>query len=218
LKGFVTEMKCKDIQKLLFDYHDNALHPEPREKVEKHLAGCQACRLKLEEIRQTFGLLAQDAVPEMEESFWVDFLPQVRSRIEQRPRPRWVVWPKVRWAVGLVSVLGLVIVGSLVLTRHDQNLVQQETEQGLETRIALSDPDSYADELAEVLSSQGGDSLSVETLLAGGGSQDLRLAEQVLGESYVSETYPGSILSELSLEELKQLEQNIRSLEVKDIL
>jgi hypothetical protein len=129
-----------------------------------------------------------------------------------------MVWPKVRWAVGLVSVLGLVIVGSLVLTRQDQNLVQQETEQGLETRIALSDPDSYVDQLAEVLSSRGGDSLSVEELLADGDSQDLRLAEQLLGESYASETYPGSILGELSLEELKQLEQNIRSLEVKDIL
>jgi predicted anti-sigma-YlaC factor YlaD len=214
----VIDMKCEDIRKLLFDNDYDSLHPEQREEVQRHLAECEGCRSKLEEIRQTLGLLAHDRVPEREESFWVDFLPEVRSRIEQKQKTRWLAWPKIRWAVGLVSALTLVIVGSLLVTRKDQNLVQQDTGQALETSIALSDPDSYADQLAEVLSTAGAESTSVAALLADSQNQDLTLAEQVLDEDYLGESDLGSLLSELSLEELKQLEQNINSLQVKDIL
>jgi predicted anti-sigma-YlaC factor YlaD len=214
----MIEMKCEDIRKLLPEYHDESLLPEQREEVRRHLAGCEGCRFRFEEIRRTLGLLAQDSVPEREESFWVDFLPQVRSRIEQKQKTRWLAWPKIRWAVGLVSVLTLVVVGSLLVTRKNQNLVQQETGQALETSIALSNPDSYVDQLAEVLSTAGAESTSVAALLADTQNQDLKLAEQVLDEDYLGESDLGSLLSELSLEELKQLEQNISSLQVKDIL
>ncbi len=214
----MIEMKCEDIRKLLFEYHDESLPPEQKEEVQKHLAGCEGCRANLEEIRQTLGFLTQDRVPEREESFWVDFLPQVRSRIEQKQKTRWLTWPKIRWAVGLVSVLALVVVGSLVLTGKDQNLTQQETGQVLETGIALSDPDSYTDQLAEVLSTAGAESTSVAALLADSQNQDLELAGQILDEDYLGESDLGSLLSELSLEELKQLEQNISDLQVKDIL
>jgi hypothetical protein len=214
----VIEMKCEDIRKLLFEYHDESLHPGQREEVEKHLAGCEGCRAKLEEIRQTLGLLAQDKVPEREESFWVDFLPQVRSRIEQKQKTRWLAWPKIRWAVGLVSVLALATVGSLVLTRESVDVVQQEAEQPVETTLALYDPYSYADQLADVISSDSTESYPPELLLANGSVEDLGLAQKVLEEDYVREADVDLILSELSLEELKLLEENVKSLQAKDIL
>jgi anti-sigma factor RsiW len=214
----VIGMKCEDVRKLLPEYHDESLLPEQAEEVQRHLSGCEDCRAKLEEIRQTLGLLTQDKVPEREESFWVDFLPQVRSRIEEKQKTRWLAWPKVRWAVGLVSVLALVVVGSLVFTGKDQKLVQQEREQALETSIALSNPNTYADQLAEVLSTAGTESTSVAALLTDSQNQDLTLAEQVLDEDYLGESDLGGLLSELSLEELKQLEQNISNIQVKDIL
>ncbi len=209
---------CREIHELLIEYHENSLDPEQRAKVEDHLASCENCQLRLQEIRQAYGLLAEDLVPPAEESFWIDFLPGVRSRIEARRRPVWNLWPRARWAVGVVSVLALVIVGSLLLTREDASLVQEEAEQPEETTLALTDPYTYADQLAEVVSSDSGGTLPVETLLADGGVEDLGLAEELLEEDYISQSDVNSMLSELSAEELKQLEQNIRTLKIEDIL
>jgi hypothetical protein len=210
--------RCKDVEILLIEYREDSLDPDQRKKVREHLAVCESCRVKLEELQHACGLLAEDVVPPAEESFWIDFLPQVRSRIEQKQRLRWVAWPKIRWAVGLVSVLALVTVGSLLLTREKMDLVQQEAEQPEETTLALTDPYNYADQLAEVISSDSGGVLPVETLLADGGVEDLGLAEELLEEDYISQSDVNSMLSELNTEELKQLEQNVRALKIEDIL
>ncbi len=210
--------RCRDIEILLIEYHEDSLDPSQRKKVEEHLAVCESCRIKLEELQQAYGLLAEDSVPPAEESFWIDFLPQVRSRIEAKRRPGWILWPRARWAVGVVSVLALVIAGSLFLVREDVTLVEQEAGESVETGIALTDPYTYADQLAEELSSDSGGTFPVEALLANGGADDLGLAEDVLEEDYLSQRDFGSVLSELSLEELKELEQSIKTLNIEDIL
>lgn len=211
-------MMCREIHELLIEYHENSLDPEQKAKVEGHLDSCENCRLRLQEVRQVYGMLAEDSVPPAEENFWIDFLPQVRSRIEAKRRPAWNLWPRARWAVGVVSVLALVIVGSLLLTGKDVSLVQEETEQPEETALALYGPYSYADQLVDVISSDSTKSYPTKLLLAEGGVEDLGLAEEVLQENYVREADVDLILSELSLEELRLLEENVKSIQVKDIL
>lgn len=211
-------MKCKEIDRFLIEYHEDALSPDKKKQVEEHLAGCEGCRLRLEEIQHAYKMLAKDETPQPDENFWVNFLPQVRSRIEAKEKPRTIFQPKVKWAVGLASMLLAVIVGSLLFTKDNQTLVQQEVEQPLETTLALSNPYTYADQLAEVLTSQVTETIPVEMLLSNGGANQLELAADVLDEEYLNQSDINSILRQLSLDELKQLEDNVKTLSVADIL
>jgi hypothetical protein len=210
--------KCKDIDRLLIEYHEDSLDPVERKKVHEHLAECASCRRKLQEIEHVYGLLAKDSMPLPQEGFWVDFLPQVRSRIEGREKPRWVVFPRIKWSVGLVSTLLLVLIGSLLLTTDRPTMVERETEPMEDVALALSDPYTYTDQLAEVLLSQEDSYLPVEVLLSNDAVKDLDLAERVLEEDYIRETDLNSILSELSLEELRQLEADLKASDISDIL
>jgi hypothetical protein len=218
MKDLVMNKKCKEIDRLLIEYNEEALSLDRKKQVEEHLADCQGCRDKLEEIKQTQALLAKDKVPQPEESFWIDFLPQVRSRFEVKEKPRTIFRPGVRWAVGLASMLLVVIVGSLLFTRDNQILVQQEEQQPLEITLALSNPYTYADQLAEILTSQETEPVAVEALLSNGGTNQLGLAAEVLDEDYLNQMDINSILGEWSLEELRQLEDNVKALTVADIL
>jgi predicted anti-sigma-YlaC factor YlaD len=211
-------MKCREIDRLLIEYHEDALSPDRKKQVKEHLVSCEGCRLRLEEIQHAYKLLAKDETPQPDENFWVNFLPQVRSRIEAKEGQKAIFRPGVRWAIGFASVLLVVIVGSLLFTKDDQILVQQEEQQLLETTLALSNPYTYADQLVEVLTTQGAESLPVEVLLSNGGTNQLELAAEVLDEDYLNQTDLNSILGELNLEELKQLEDNVRTLNVADIL
>ena len=210
--------KCKDVDRLLIDYYEGSLDPILSKKVEEHLADCEGCRRSLKEIERVYGLLAKDSIPLPEEGFWVNFLPQVRARIEGSEKPRRVILPRIRWSVGVVSMLLLVIIASLLLTTDRPTMVERETQATEEVSLALLEPYSYADQLAEVLSSQDETSLPIELLVSDGGVRDLDLAEKVLEEDYIRLTDLNSILSELSLEELRQLEEEIRTLDISDVL
>jgi predicted anti-sigma-YlaC factor YlaD len=218
MKDLVMNKKCREIDRLLIEYHEEVLSPDRKKQVEEHLADCHGCRIKLEEIQNAFTLLTEDEVPQPQESFWIDFLPQVRSRIEAKDKTRTIFRPNVRWAVGLTSVLLVMIVGSLLFTKDNQTVVQQETEQPLETTLALSNPYTYADQLAEILTAQETEPVAVEALLSNGGTNQLGLAAEVLDEDYLNQVDINSILGELSLEELRQLEDNVKALNVADIL
>ncbi|HKE99711.1 MAG TPA: zf-HC2 domain-containing protein [Actinomycetes bacterium] len=52
----VRELTCKEVVELLGDYLEGALPGEERERVESHLAGCEACSTYLEQLRTTIRL------------------------------------------------------------------------------------------------------------------------------------------------------------------
>lgn len=210
--------RCKDVDRFLIEYYEDSLDPVERKEVEEHLADCEGCRRSLKEIEHVYGLLAKDSMPLPQEGFWVNFLPQVRARIEGGQRAGGTLLPKVRWSIGLVSILLVAIIGSLLLTTDKPTVVERETESMEEISLALLEPYSYADQLAEVLSSQDEASLPVELLVSNGGVRNLDLAEKLLEEDYIQQSDPNSILSELSLEELRQLEADLKALDISDIL
>jgi hypothetical protein len=51
-------MNCNQINTLLGAYHDHELSDGDRARVEEHLAGCEACRAELAELRRTTELVA----------------------------------------------------------------------------------------------------------------------------------------------------------------
>jgi anti-sigma factor RsiW len=63
----LPDMPCQEIVEVITEYFEGTL-PEPdRARFEIHLAGCEACRIYLEQMRRTIavvGMIDTDALPE----------------------------------------------------------------------------------------------------------------------------------------------------------
>lgn len=55
----LREMPCRELVELVTDYLEDRLSPEDRARFEAHLAECDACRLYLEQFRQTIRVLGR---------------------------------------------------------------------------------------------------------------------------------------------------------------
>ncbi len=51
------ELTCQELVELVTDYLEGALPPAERERFEAHLEACEGCRLHLEQMRTTIGLV-----------------------------------------------------------------------------------------------------------------------------------------------------------------
>jgi anti-sigma factor RsiW len=216
MKGRGKAMRCKEISPLLIEYQENSLGPEGRGAVEKHLRECNRCRKELSEIEKLYHLLAEESVPSPQESFWTNFLPEVRARIEPKKKTRGLLIPKPRLVLGVLTVLTVAIVSIFMLTSDEKSLVESQGEEMEE--IVLSPPElsSTTEELADILSEEGEVSLSI--FLANGEEQQLDLIEGILDEDYLSQQSLNSVLGELDTEELKKIEESIKALQVGDML
>jgi anti-sigma factor RsiW len=61
------EMTCREVVEIISDYLEDALPPSDRQRVERHLAGCDACTAYLEQMRETIrltGMLTEEQIPE----------------------------------------------------------------------------------------------------------------------------------------------------------
>jgi hypothetical protein len=216
MRGREEAMRCKEVSLLLIEYQENSLGPEQRRRVEQHLAECDRCTAELKEIEQLYQLLAKEESPSPEESFWVDFLPRVRAMIEakRKARPGFVFNPRL--AAGFLTVLTVAIVGFLMFAPDKENLVERQPEQTSEFALFSPELSSTTDELAEILSVEG--EVTLDVLLSDGEGQQLDSIEEILEEEYLDQSGLNAILSELDLEELRKVEENIKALQVGDIL
>ena len=209
-------MRCKDVSPLLIEYQENSLGPEERGAVERHLRGCGRCRKEFEEIDKLYHLLAEESIPSPQESFWTNFLPGVRARIESKKKTSGLLIPKPRLVLGVLTVLTVAIVSILMLTSDEKSLVELPSEQMEEVTLSPPEASSTTKELADILSEEGEVSLSI--FLANGEEQQLDLIEGILEEDYLSQLSLNSVLGELDTEELKKLEKSIKALHVGEIL
>lgn len=218
MKGVVTFMKCREVDFLLGEYYENSLDLNERKMVEKHLGECENCRLRLKEMEQTYQLLEKESIPQPEESFWVNFLPEIRARIEKKQKPKEKLVPKSRLAFSILSVLTVAIIAFHLFSVDRENIAQRRLEQSGEGILIESDFSSYAEQLANAISSEGDSSISLEIVLSESDRQNLDLTETLLKDDYLSQEDLGSILNELNSEELKRLEENVKHLQLADIL
>lgn len=65
----LPEMPCRELVELVTDYLEDRLSPEDRARFEAHLVECDACRLYLEQFRDTIqrlGRISEESLsPEM---------------------------------------------------------------------------------------------------------------------------------------------------------
>lgn len=122
---------------LLNEYLDGALETAVYEQVSAHLAGCEACRVRLAKGQQLFAAL--DSVPEV--PLMVDLSRQVMNRLTAELKPR----PLPRWmsqvvAIQMVTALALFVwlwpvMGSAMETA--ESLLPQSADQMLPS-VSLS--------------------------------------------------------------------------------
>lgn len=55
----LPEMPCRELVELVTDYLEDRLSPLDRARFEAHLAACEACRLYLDQFRQTVRTLGR---------------------------------------------------------------------------------------------------------------------------------------------------------------
>lgn len=55
----LREMPCRDLVEVITEYLEDRLSPEDRARFEAHLADCDACRMYMEQFRQTIRILGR---------------------------------------------------------------------------------------------------------------------------------------------------------------
>ncbi len=96
-------MSCNRMENKILGYVDRRLKESERLEVEKHLATCGACRLRVNEFRAVSGLL--DELPMIEPSAAFDL--RVHARVAAEPvKQSWWAWftpsPRVAFAASLL--------------------------------------------------------------------------------------------------------------------
>jgi anti-sigma factor RsiW len=101
-------MSCNRIESRILPYVDGRLKASEQREVEKHLAGCAACRVRVNEFRAVSGLL--DELPQIEPSPAFDA--RVRARVAAEPvKQSWWAWvalsPRVAFAASMLLLATL---------------------------------------------------------------------------------------------------------------
>jgi len=101
-------MNCERMEHRWIAYVDGRATPRERREVEQHLAGCAACRQRLEEYRSVWKLLEE--VPAADPSPWFDA--RMRQRVAAEPAPsgwrRLVQWlPEPRLALATLALIAI---------------------------------------------------------------------------------------------------------------
>jgi anti-sigma factor RsiW len=111
-------MKCEDVEKGLVAYVDQWASVAERRGVEQHLAGCAACRTRVEEFRSISNLLSE--LPAIEPSFGFDA--RMRQRVAAEPRPGWFAWlvPQTRLALSAAMLVALTVFMVKLPANHRQ--------------------------------------------------------------------------------------------------
>ncbi len=153
-------MSCTRMENRMMAYVDGRLKESERLDVEKHLATCAACQLRVNEFRAVSSLL--DEVPQIEPSPAFDV--RVRARVAAEPvKQSWWAWfapsPRVAFAASLL-LLATVWVASRPtdrqLTAADEAQINQDLPV-LENFDVLSEFGALTDLPQPVQSDEPGD-------------------------------------------------------------
>lgn len=75
----VKAMKCKDLLALLGDYVDGAVDPALCEEFERHMSGCTACQVVVDNIRKTIRVYCEGREMALPEGFHTRLHDELRA-------------------------------------------------------------------------------------------------------------------------------------------
>ena len=137
-------MQCEEVEFKLLELIEEELPPAQRTEVLAHLHGCATCATELSAYHDLFALVQADPVPEPPPSFWEEFLPSLKRRIEQeasRRKPTSATWlagtgswfafrPRLiaGFAAAAVSIFIVVRLPNFLPVRTDRQVTSISTE------------------------------------------------------------------------------------------
>jgi anti-sigma factor RsiW len=77
-------MKCDELLAMLGEYIDGQVDPAVCKELETHLAGCDPCRVVIDNLRKTIRLYKQDDVYELPADFSARLHKALREKWRQR--------------------------------------------------------------------------------------------------------------------------------------
>jgi anti-sigma factor RsiW len=102
-----SERTCAAMESRLIEYLDGRARPAERRAIEEHLAGCEACRARVEGFNAVWSAL--DDLPEISPSSGFDAA--LRARIAAEPARRsfwnWLPAPRLAFAVTSLVILSV---------------------------------------------------------------------------------------------------------------
>ena len=102
-------MSCERMESRILSYIDGRLKENERPEIEKHLAACAACQLRVEEFRAVSGLL--DELPMIEPSPAFDARVHALVAAEPVKQRSWWAWmhvsPRIAFAASMLLVAAL---------------------------------------------------------------------------------------------------------------
>jgi anti-sigma factor RsiW len=137
-------MSCSRMEAKILAYVDGRLKESERLDVEKHLAGCGACKLRVSEFRAVNSLL--DELPQIEPSEAFDL--RVHARVAAEPvRRSWWSWaalsPRVALAAAMLLLatvwIGTRPVNNPVIAEQDLPVVENADYDVISSFAPLSD-------------------------------------------------------------------------------
>ncbi len=100
-------MKCEEIREMMPDLASGLTGVTP--EIGEHLAGCGACKGKMEEVRQTMALLDEWRAPEPSPYFDVRLQARLREEMA-KPQGGWLAWfrrPVLAAALTVLMAIGV---------------------------------------------------------------------------------------------------------------
>lgn len=206
-------MSCRKIKSLLVDYYENSLPTEERKIIEDHLKACDDCRVHLKEIESLFKLLKEEKGKKMEENFWINFVPEIRGRIDEGPRPRlsWKPIPQLAPLLGMV--MAILVVGVILFSRDYVFMTRGVPVINEIETYSLYDFENSSDQLVEILT-QIGETEEMGDLISTDDKQSFLALEEMVDDQYWERAEWEEILEDLSLEELNLLEERIENIKI----
>ena len=102
-------MSCERMESRILGYVDGRLKASERAEVEKHLADCAPCRLRVQEFSAVSGLL--DELPLIEPSLEFDTRVHALVAAEPAPKTSWWAWlnvsPRIAFAASFLLLMAL---------------------------------------------------------------------------------------------------------------
>ncbi|MFH1825007.1 MAG: zf-HC2 domain-containing protein [Candidatus Firestonebacteria bacterium] len=98
-------IKCADVKNNILDYINNEIDKVEREDISEHLKGCKDCRTKLLEYEEILKLSKSIKLKKPDEKFWINFLPNVRSRLEKKKNILNIFKPVIAFSCALIFLL-----------------------------------------------------------------------------------------------------------------
>lgn len=206
-------MSCRKIKSLLVPYYENSLSSEEKKMIEGHLRVCDDCRKHLKEIESLFELLKLEKTEKTEEHFWINFVPEIRRRIEKGRSPRLILKPIGQLAPFLGFAIAVLVVGVILFSRDYVSMIRGVPDINEIESYSLYDFENTTDELAEILSSVGG-AEEMGDLISADDRESILALEEIVDDQYRDKAGWEEIVEDLSSEELSLLEREIQKIKI----